>query len=184
VRALRLAGEQGYRAGQVLAAIVLGYAARKDGRLDDAERHLHEVLDWTPHAEGNPASAVHLPMTLCELGFVAELRGDPATAAKLHREAFDLSQRLAGPRISLLALEGLAGALAIERPDPAARLLGAAAAARVTVGLPPAPAERGDVDRITAAVRTALGDAAFDAAFRAGRALTPTDARSLGEGTN
>jgi hypothetical protein len=36
------------------------------------------------------------------------------------------------------------------------------------VGAPLPAVERGDVDRITAAARTVLGDAGFDAAFRRG----------------
>ncbi|WP_243740792.1 hypothetical protein [Streptomyces sp. 8K308] len=37
------------------------------------------------------------------------------------------------------------------------------------MGAPLPPAERGDVDRITAAARAALGEAAFTTAFRRGR---------------
>ncbi|KIF75627.1 hypothetical protein QR77_20410, partial [Streptomyces sp. 150FB] len=47
----------------------------------------------------------------------------------------------------------------------AAALLGAAHAARTAAGAPLPSAERGDVDRITAAVRGALDAAAFDEAF-------------------
>jgi hypothetical protein len=50
-------------------------------------------------------------------------------------------------------------------PVRAVRLLGAATALRASAGAPLPAAERGDVDRITAAVRRTLGDAAFTAAF-------------------
>jgi hypothetical protein len=70
-----------------------------------------------------------------------------------------------------LAFEGLAGvaALAGDAAD-AARLLGAAAAVRASVGAPLPPVERGDVDRITAAAHSVLGDEDFAAAFRRGEA--------------
>lgn len=51
---------------------------------------------------------------------------------------------------------------------PAARLLGAAAAARAASGAPLAYGERAEVDRVTARIRTALGDAGFDAAYADG----------------
>ncbi|RIQ30100.1 hypothetical protein [Jiangella rhizosphaerae] len=54
-----------------------------------------------------------------------------------------------------------------------ARLLGAAAAARDRSGAPLPPAERGDVDRITAAAAAVLGRAGFEAEFAAGRLLRP-----------
>jgi hypothetical protein len=62
----------------------------------------------------------------------------------------------------------------------AARLLGAAAAAREAVGAPLPPAERGDVDRIAAAARAGLGGEAFAAAFAAGAAV-PLDVVAVEE---
>jgi hypothetical protein len=61
----------------------------------------------------------------------------------------------------------MAGALLLaDRPEQAARLLRAAHDLRVAAGTTPAPAERGDLARITTATRQALGDAAFDLAFQ------------------
>ncbi|MGH8880174.1 MAG: hypothetical protein ACRD0P_22950, partial [Stackebrandtia sp.] len=50
-------------------------------------------------------------------------------------------------------------------PRLAARLLGAAAATRESVGAPLPPAERGDVDRITRGAKATLGEPEFTAAF-------------------
>jgi len=86
------------------------------------------------------------------------------------------------------ALTGLAGAQALGgQPDRAARLLGAADAARrpLSAGHQPgasadASADDGaDVARITAVTRRALGDAAFAAEFQHGRRLRPQQASSL-----
>ncbi|MEV1004591.1 hypothetical protein [Nonomuraea sp. NPDC050202] len=73
------------------------------------------------------------------------------------------------PRAIALALEGIAGARALAGdPARAARLLGAAAAARASAGAPLPTAERGDVDRITTALRAACGPAGFEAEFEQG----------------
>ncbi|MER7224926.1 hypothetical protein ABT370_17150, partial [Streptomyces rubradiris] len=58
----------------------------------------------------------------------------------------------------------------------AALLLGAADAARRSVGAPLPPAERTDVDRVERAARAALGDAAFTRSFADGTRLTPEEA--------
>ncbi|MGP3937328.1 hypothetical protein [Nonomuraea sp. KM88] len=83
-------------------------------------------------------------------------------------------------KYGMLALEGLAGARALAgHPLQAARLLGAASAARASVDAPLPAAERGDVDRITAALRAALGEAGSEAEFELGTALNPDDAELL-----
>jgi hypothetical protein len=138
------------------------------------------VLAGTPRCGGDVA--VHLPMVLNELGYVAELRGDPHAAARLHGEAYDLAQKIAAPRDGAGALEGLACALAAAGSFPAAAaLLGAADAARGAAGLPLAPAERDDVDRAAGAARAALGETAFAAAYADGERLTPDEARARAE---
>ncbi|MFC5656465.1 hypothetical protein, partial [Streptomyces nogalater] len=58
----------------------------------------------------------------------------------------------------------------------AALLLGAADAARRSVGAPLPPAERTDVDRIERAARATLGDADFTRSFDDGTRLTPEEA--------
>jgi hypothetical protein len=64
-------------------------------------------------------------------------------------------------------------------------MLGAAAAARNSVGTPLPPAERGDVDRITGSARNALGDKAFNAEFYQGTlvALDELDALAIDHGS-
>ncbi|MEU8194584.1 BTAD domain-containing putative transcriptional regulator, partial [Microbispora amethystogenes] len=121
-RALRLAGEQGYRTGEIFAGTVIAYASRRGGDLDTAETHLRRLLEAAPYPppnEDDPPS-VHVPMLLVELGFAAELRGDADAALRLHLEAFDLAARLDAPRDQVGALEGLAGALALTGDHAAA----------------------------------------------------------------
>jgi tetratricopeptide (TPR) repeat protein len=175
-RALTLATEQGFHDGQMFARIVLGYASRRQGKLDAAQHHLDAALDNTPRCDD---IAVHLPMVFTELGYLSELRGDPHAAARLHSEAYDLAQKIGVPRDTAQALEGLACALAAAgSASAAATVLGAASAARAAAELPLAPAERADVDRATVAARAILGQPAFTEQFEAGSRLTPDEAHA------
>jgi hypothetical protein len=49
-------------------------------------------------------------MILAELGFTAELRGDPAAARRFHTGALAVARALGDPRAVALAREGLARA--------------------------------------------------------------------------
>ncbi|MBO2459078.1 BTAD domain-containing putative transcriptional regulator [Actinomadura violacea] len=164
-RGMRLAVEQSDRAAEHFAEMGLALSARRRGEPDVAEARLAGWVDWLRGVEGEPG----LALVLSELGFAAEQRGDVGAAEKLHRDALASARAIGDPRAEALALEGLAGAFAGRDAERAARLLGAAAALRASVGAPLPPAERGDVDRITAAVREALGDEAFAAGFEDGR---------------
>ncbi|MFH8753168.1 BTAD domain-containing putative transcriptional regulator [Streptomyces rimosus] len=169
-RGLRLAAEQSHRRGEMFAETGLGIGARRAGRLDDAERHHARWLEWCRSRDGDPGTA----LILAELGFTAELRGDADTARRLHLDGYEAARATGDPRALALALEGLAGARSLAgHPTHAARLLGHATATRAAVGTPLPPAERWDVDRITARTREALGSAtAFTTAFEEGTAMT------------
>jgi predicted ATPase/DNA-binding SARP family transcriptional activator len=174
-RAMRLAARQSYTPGETFAEIGLGLVARREGRLDAAEAHLRSVLERSRPADVMPGVAVTL--SLAELGFVAEQRGDADAAQTLHLDGFAVSRKLGDPRAMALALEGLAGARALAgHHGQAARLLGMADAARRSAGAPLPPAEQGDIHRITATVRTALGEKAFASEFAVGAKLDPHDA--------
>ncbi|MFC7110950.1 hypothetical protein ACFQQB_67475 [Nonomuraea rubra] len=98
-----------------------------------------------------------MTLLLAELGFIAEQRGDTAAARSLHLEGLAAAREVGDPRAIALAREGLAGVAAAEGAyEEAAALLEEAAALRESVGAPLPPAERGDVDRIAAAIRAAL----------------------------
>ncbi|GAA2642800.1 BTAD domain-containing putative transcriptional regulator [Nonomuraea recticatena] len=161
-KAARLAREQGYTIGEEYASLGLALSARRQGRLDTAEALLRTWLEWDREMSAAIASA----LILAELGFVAELRGDAEAALALHLEGLEEARESGGPRAVALAYEGLAGAhAAAGRAVEAARLLGAADGIRRSLGAPLPPAERGDVDRITAAVVAALGEDRFAKEF-------------------
>ncbi|WP_175409207.1 BTAD domain-containing putative transcriptional regulator [Streptomyces sp. TRM64462] len=175
-QARRIAAEQGYRYGEIHSEMGLALGARRSGDLDSAEAHLLRIRDG--HAEVSSEAGDHL--LHAELGFVAELRGDADLSAAHHLRGLDVARSLAEPRALALSLEGLSGAAALRGTGRAAGcaalLLGAADAARRGVGAPLPPAERGDVDRVTAAARALLGGPAFTEAFEHGARLTAEEA--------
>ncbi|MFB7355732.1 BTAD domain-containing putative transcriptional regulator [Streptomyces gardneri] len=161
-RAQRLAAAHSYQRGEEFAEVGLALVARRQGRLDDAESHLRAWLDWCRRWEGDLGVA----FILAELGFIAEQRGYPDAALTLHQEGLEHARRAGDRRALARAFEGLAGAHALAGDhEEAARLLRTAEAERRAVGIPLPPAERGDVDRITTAVRRARNRASCDDAF-------------------
>ncbi|MGW7413590.1 BTAD domain-containing putative transcriptional regulator [Streptomyces sp. NPDC054863] len=171
----RLAAAHGFRAGEINAELGLGLGARRAGDLDAAARHLHRVLDWHREVGLDGANA----LILAELGFVAELRGEPAACLALHEEGYSTARTTGDPRALALALEGLAGAHALaDRFEEAALLLGAASAARASAGAPLPVAEQADVVRIESKCRTGRGDPSrYEAAFAQGAGLSPDAVR-------
>ncbi|WP_205856326.1 BTAD domain-containing putative transcriptional regulator [Phytoactinopolyspora endophytica] len=167
-RALGLAENQSDGAAAAFAAIGLALGDRRQGHLDLAEERLRDLLDWHRRTGHLPGTA----LVLAELGFVAELRGDAASARELHTEGLATARTTGDVRAVALALEGLSGAAVLsDEPGYGARLLGAAAAARQAASAPAPAAERGDVDRISRRARAALGESTFAAEFALGGGL-------------
>jgi tetratricopeptide (TPR) repeat protein len=183
-RGMRLAAEQSYRPGQVFAELGLGQTARREGKLDVAEAHLRNVLEVTQRIAAEPDVA--RVISLCELGFIAEQRGEQATARSYHLQSLTFATRLGDPEAMAQALTGLAGAQVLGgQPERAAQTLGAADAAWRSADASPPPGDSADVDRITSITRHLLGEDAFAAEFQNGRRLTPEQAasRSIDDGT-
>jgi hypothetical protein len=145
-----------------------------------AERHLSKLLRSAGPREEGQAPPLYLPLVLTELGFLAEQRGQAAEARQLHLRALKASRTLGERRGVALALEGLAGAIGLSGDyETSARLLGASGSARRAACMPSAPSEQAETDRIAAAARAALGEAAFATAYQHGSAQTPEDATAL-----
>ena len=173
-RALRLATEQGSLAGRIFASMGLGFARRRGGDVAGAEAVLRWVADQAGD-DGEPPP--YLPTVLCELGFIAELSGNPTAAWDFHAKAYDVALAMDAIRDAAYSLEGMAGALAaIGRFADAATLLGTASAVHEESGLPASPSEIVDIDRITATIGAALG---ADFAVSVARVLGPDEVRGL-----
>jgi predicted ATPase/DNA-binding SARP family transcriptional activator len=145
-RARQLAIEQSNKSAEEYAEVGLGLTARRRGRLDDAERHFTKWLDWLTQVGGTPGIA----FISNQLGFIAEQRGDYATARTLHERGLRLARDIGDQRAVALALEGLAGAT--ENPSRARELLTEAAALRHQIGAPLPPAEQFDIARLKARI--------------------------------
>jgi len=173
-RALRLATEQDQRSTQALAEIVLAFAARRTGLLEEAETRLRALVD---EARRQQDPVLYLSMVLTELAYVLELRGSVQAALELHLEAFRISEEYESVRGMCWSLEGIAACL----PDKtvAAQLLGAADATRLAEGFVVTPAESADNTRAASAARAVLGDADYETARGAGTALSPEQAFQL-----
>ncbi|WP_433466916.1 hypothetical protein [Spirillospora sp. CA-128828] len=172
-RAHRIAVEQGFAQAVTFADLGLGLVACREGRLDDAEDRLRPML-----AAASPEETPPLYLTLVQtgLGYVAEARGDAASAVRYQRDALAVAIRLEAPRDLAGSLEGLAAALTLSgRHRDAAEALGKAADVREAAGVPPGPAEQDDIERATGRARDALDADGFAEAFAAGALLEPAE---------
>ena len=100
-------------------------------------------------------------------------------------EALALDRELGNWAYGAYCLEsfaGLAGARA--QGARAARLWGAAETLRESIGAPPTPEARPYYERSMAAVRALLGEAAWEAAFAEGSAMSPEEAAEYALGEN
>jgi predicted ATPase/DNA-binding XRE family transcriptional regulator len=107
------------------------------------------------------------------LGRVASLRHENSRAAEQFAEALALRREFGDRRGIVECVEGLAGvALAFGETEQAGRLISAAAAARVVLGVPVAPVYRTTIDTCVETLRGALGTAAFATAWDFGQVMT------------
>jgi hypothetical protein len=103
---------------------------------------------------------------------VAYRRGDNGRAAALLGEALLISRDIGAREVVAIVLETLAWVTAAsDQAELAARLGGAAEALREVIGAPVPPDERADHEQAMQAMRQALGEAGFAAAWAAGRML-------------
>ncbi|KRT76070.1 MAG: hypothetical protein XU14_C0069G0011, partial [Armatimonadetes bacterium CSP1-3] len=110
--------------------------------------------------------------TTTDLGLVAQGRGDLERAASLHKEALRRRSDLGDKPGIAECLERLA-AVVEQRGDgaQAGRLLGSAEALREALRVPLPPVERPRYEQLVAAVRASMAEAAFAAAWTAGREM-------------
>jgi ATP/maltotriose-dependent transcriptional regulator MalT len=148
-----------------------GWLALLDGDEAAAERLLDEALARA-RRDGPRVEA----LVLSDLAELALQRGEHARAAALWQDRLFLTGNEWQLRWSLEGLGAIAAACG--EATRAARLLGAAEALRERLGTVLAPRLVGQYEATAQTVRAALGDATFTAAWDAGRAMTPTEARA------
>jgi hypothetical protein len=124
------------------------------------------------HAVAAVRAEWNIPTCLNNLGGIAIDQRDYARGSVLFRESLLLLRELGDKEAIAACLEGL-GSVAGEhsQAERAARLYGAAKQLRVAIGSAPAPIARTRHERLIAAARAQLNEAAFAAAWAEGRMM-------------
>ncbi|MFD6158777.1 BTAD domain-containing putative transcriptional regulator [Nocardia sp. NPDC060256] len=162
-RAAELAGSVGATDMRANAIRGLGDLDRSGGDLPSARAQYTAALNLV--AEGSVGAVEARARALIGLGWVDTAEGDLAAGRATHRTAFELAHRHQLRPVAASAVEGLAGVAATcGDAERAAHLLGAAEALRGLRSM-----GDGDVARITAETRSALGESGFLMAFGKGR---------------
>ncbi len=152
---------------------ILGLMVYRRGDHARAEAVYREALA----AQRQAGDSVSMAMTLASLAQVARAGGDLDRATAFALESLELARTAGVPLLPPDALIELA-AIQAERGDVAraARWCGAAAAHVESIEQPHSLIGTPDHDRVVAAARERLGEAAFRAVYEAGRTLPLGDA--------
>jgi non-specific serine/threonine protein kinase len=174
---LAIRRELGDRGGMALMLNNLGVVTKGQGEFASARALYEESLAIRRDLgdQGGIADSLH------NLGIVASDQSDYASARPLFEESLAIWRKL-GHRLGIpCSLDGLATVIAaLGGSLRAAGIWGAAERLREEIGSPLSPSERLEHDPRVAAARAALGDdAAFDCAWREGRAFTLEQAIAL-----
>jgi non-specific serine/threonine protein kinase len=180
---LALKRELGDRWGIASALGGLGNLAHDQGDYPRA-RALHEESLSLYRELGDRRG---IAMSLQGLGNVSSVQGSFHQARALYEESLSLYRELGNKCLIALTLSNLAGLATApgsgaEVLGRAARLLGAVAALRETIGAPEPLSERAYIEHASAAIRCALGEIAWAAAWAEGQALTLEQTVSLALG--
>jgi predicted ATPase/DNA-binding SARP family transcriptional activator/DNA-binding CsgD family transcriptional regulator len=154
----------------------LGFAAYTGGDLAQmGSPQLEEALALFRESGDLRGIATCLPF----LGMISLSQRDSQRAAALFEEGLLLQRELKNKTAILFGLLGMAGVAALRgQPSRAAKLFGASEALREEIGLVVTPLAGGHFgfEGYLATARAGLGEAAFEAAFSEGRAMTPEQA--------
>jgi tetratricopeptide (TPR) repeat protein len=167
--------EQGNRAHLAIALCELGSVLYAQGDYERAHPAYAESVDLLAQADSawGPGARNNLGSTLFHLG-------DPAGAQALHREALAIYYRGQTAEGITWSLERL-GVVEARHGDggKAARLMGAAAAAREGLGTPLDRWDQTDWDQAVGTLRAGLPLGAFEAAWAEGQAISLEQAVEL-----
>jgi predicted ATPase/DNA-binding CsgD family transcriptional regulator len=168
---LALAREAGDALRIGMALCNLGYAAALQGDNKRATVLCEETLAFA--REHEDAGEEIVAETLVNLGLASLGQGEYERAISSFDEALALSQS-AGRRASLInALEGMASLAGVRGKAPlAARLWGAAEAAREATGIALPPGDRALHEPRLASARSRLGETEWEEALTEGRAMS------------
>jgi len=167
--------------GMAHALFVLGDIALGQGDVQSARAHYEQSLSLSRHCE-EKGTAIWALRGLGQLGRHLALY---QRAAEWYHESLALSRELREQRGIIVGLEGLAGIVIRQgQAELAIALLAAADALRDKINYPLRPAWRADYEDTLDLVRAGLDNAAFAAAWRAGRMLTTEQALTFASRAN
>lgn len=159
--------------GAAFALATLGQLALSEGEVSKADHIQHEALE---HAQAVESEHM-IGIALNQLGFVALTQQDLDLARSRFAQSARLHQHVRDREGLAYSLDGLAAvALAGDKPELAAKAIGAADAIRKTIGVAPWPMMRALRDPLIARIKTSLGDDAFTSARTAGSEIDPDHA--------
>jgi predicted ATPase/transcriptional regulator with XRE-family HTH domain len=118
-----------------------------------------------------------------EMGRVSRQRGEDAQAARQFLAALAEGHTLGLPLLIASALEGLGALRSTQRPQHAARLLGAASQIRAEIANPLTPHEQSELAPVVSQLRSTLGEPSFANAWQAGSVLASDQAIDEARGT-
>jgi predicted ATPase len=171
----QLAREIGNPFAMAVASRTLGHSAFTRGHYAEARAHFSESQTLF-RALGDKH---FVTSTQSELANIARLEGDYAQAVPLYQQTIAAWQELghrSGIARCLECLAMIAGAQG--HAQRAARLFGAAESLRESIGTPPTPEEQIENEQVMPTIRAQLDEAAFNAAWAEGRALTMEQANA------
>jgi hypothetical protein len=172
---MHLFREQGDKLSLAQCLINMGMVARSQGDLERAAKLTEEsvALFGELRARGG------VSMGLCNLGWMALLQDDLGRAADLYRESLSISWDTGMNPLVQSGLEGFACLAAAEgETERAALLWGAAQALHETKNIPRDTDFLAEADARISAVRSSMGEQAWEEAWRKGRAMTLDEAVS------
>jgi predicted ATPase len=173
---LALVRESGTYWGVPWALHLLGWAAYRRGEHDRAAALQEQALAHFRQVHFRWGVA----WVLGSLGYTQQAMGEKGRAAICLTESLHLSRALDAQGLLAEAMEAIAWLAAAQgQATRAARLGGAAEALREELGAALHPVLHPGHERAVQAMRTALGETAFAAAWAEGQALAPEDAVTL-----
>jgi predicted ATPase/tetratricopeptide (TPR) repeat protein/DNA-binding XRE family transcriptional regulator len=172
-QALEISHKFGSAFGSGLAVCTLSDVLRARGEVERAKLLLEESADSLRRTQYPLRVANALAITLSRLGSIEAHVGEVGRASELFEESLRLALRFGFTFDAVICLEGMARVDTMRgKPQRAARLLGASTAQREGLGLTLMPVALPDHEHAVRAARAALGEAAFQAAWEAGRAMS------------
>ncbi len=151
----------------------MGLIAYKDGNYAAARASYEECLTIYRRL----GHQIGISEALAHLGHALIQQREYAGARRLFEESLSLERRLENLPLLSRGLEGLAAVAAGQRQFlRAVQLWGAEQGMRDALGIPLAPGSKPGHEEKFAAALASLGEAAFTAAWDAGRAMTPDGA--------